>query len=74
MSQNAAESISTNPLHNSDTVIVHLNEFYCTAICDKQSRNLAMLTYIYISRHGLVLINILYAPAKVQTQNVSQLC
>ncbi len=41
--------IPTKPFHNHDIVSVHFNNFYCTEICDKLSRDLAMLTYIYIS-------------------------
>ncbi len=40
--------IPAKPLHNSDTVSVHFNEFYCTEICNKLRRDLAMLTYIYL--------------------------
>ncbi len=39
--------IPAKRLHNSDTVSVHFNHFYCTEICDKLMRDLAMLTYIY---------------------------
>ncbi len=41
--------ISAKPLHNSDTVSVHFNHFYCTDICDKLRKDLAMLTYIYLN-------------------------
>ncbi len=37
------------PLHNSDTVSVHFNHFYCMYICDKLKGDLAMLTYIYLN-------------------------
>ncbi len=37
------------PLHNIDTVSVHFNHFYCMGICDKLSRHLYMLTYIYLT-------------------------
>ncbi len=37
------------PLHNSDAVSVHFNHFYCMGICDKLSRHLSMLTYIYLN-------------------------
>ncbi len=40
--------IPTKPLHNSDTVSVYFNNFYCMGICDKLSRQLFRLTYIYI--------------------------
>ncbi len=36
--------IPSKPLHNSDTVSVHFNHFYCMGICDKLSRHLSMLT------------------------------
>ncbi len=36
-------------LHNSDTVSVHFNHFYCMGICDKLSWHLYMLTYIYLN-------------------------
>ncbi len=36
------------PLHNSDTVSVYFNNIYCTEICDKLSKDLAMFTYIYL--------------------------
>ncbi len=41
--------IPAKPLHNSDTVSVHFNDFYCMGICDKLSRHLSMLTYIYLN-------------------------
>ncbi len=41
--------ILAKPLHNHDTVSVHFNYFYCTEICDKLSRDLAMLTYKYLN-------------------------
>ncbi len=37
------------PLHNNDIVSVHFNHFYCMEICDKLSRDLDMLTYIYLN-------------------------
>ncbi len=40
--------IHTN-IHNSDTVSVHFNHFYCMGIYDKLSRHLYMLTYIYLN-------------------------
>ncbi len=39
--------IPAKPLHDSDTVSVHFNHFYCNGICDKLSRHLSVLTYIY---------------------------
>ncbi len=42
-------SIPAKPLHNSDTVSVHFNHFYYMGICDKLSRHLYMLTYIYLN-------------------------
>ncbi len=36
-------------LHNRDIVSVHFNYFYCMGICDKLSRHLSMLTYIYLN-------------------------
>ncbi len=36
-------------LHNSDTVSVHFNHFYYMGICNKLSRHLCMLTYIYLN-------------------------
>ncbi len=41
--------IPAKPLHNSDTVSVNFNHFYCMGICDKLSRHLYMLTYIYLN-------------------------
>ncbi len=40
--------IPAKALHNHDIVSVHFNHFYCMEICDKLSRDLAMLTYIYL--------------------------
>ncbi len=40
--------IATKPSRNSNTVSVHFNHLYCTEICDKLRRDLAMLTYIYL--------------------------
>ncbi len=45
-------NIPAKPLHNSDTVSVHFNHFYCMGICDKLSRQLYMLTYIYLNVDG----------------------
>ncbi len=36
-------------LQNHEIVSVHFNRCYCTDICDKLSRDLAMLTYIYLN-------------------------
>ncbi len=44
-----ALGIPAKPLHNSDTVSVHFNHFYCMGICDKLSKHLYMLTYIYLN-------------------------
>ncbi len=41
--------IPAKPLHNSDTVSVHFNNFYFTDICDKLRRVLSTLTYIYLN-------------------------
>ncbi len=41
--------IPAKPLQNNDTVSVHFNHFYCMGICDKLSRHLSMLTYIYLN-------------------------
>ncbi len=41
--------IPAKPLRNSDTVSVYFNHFYCMGICDKLSRHLYMLTYIYLN-------------------------
>ncbi len=46
--QNKTNFIPAKPLHNSDTVSVHFNNFYCIQICYKLRRDLAMLTYIYL--------------------------
>ncbi len=37
------------PLHNHDIGSVYFNHFYCTEICDKLGRDLAMFTYIYLN-------------------------
>ncbi len=37
------------PLHNSDTVSVHFNHFYCIGIFNKLSTYFYMLTYIYLN-------------------------
>ncbi len=47
--KDACIPIPAKPLHNSDTVSVHFNDFYCMGICDKLSRHLSMLTYIYLN-------------------------
>ncbi len=41
--------IPAKPLHNHDIVSVHFNHFHCMGICDKLSRHLYMLTYIYFN-------------------------
>ncbi len=41
-------NIPAKPVHNHDIVSVYFNHFYCMEICDKQSGDLAMSTYIYI--------------------------
>ncbi len=41
--------ILAKQLLNFDIVSVNFNHFYCTEICDKLSRDLAMLTYIYLN-------------------------
>ncbi len=41
--------ISAKPLHNHNIVSVHFIHFYCPEICDKLSRDLAMLTYTYLN-------------------------
>ncbi len=42
-------NIPAKQLHNSDTVSVHFNHLYCMGICDKLSRHLSMLTYMYLN-------------------------
>ncbi len=42
-------NIPAKPSHNHDIVFVHFNHFYCTEICDKLRRDLAMFTYIYLN-------------------------
>ncbi len=42
MHESAANMIHAKPLHNHDTSSVHFYHFYCTEICDKLSRDLAM--------------------------------
>ncbi len=44
-----ATYIPAKPLHIHDIVTVHFNHFYCTQICDKIRRDLAMFTYIYLN-------------------------
>ncbi len=41
--------VPAKPLHNDDIVSVHFNHFYCMGICDKLSRHLYMLNYIYLN-------------------------
>ncbi len=47
--QECVYNIRAKLLHNHDIVSVHFNNFYCMEICDKLSRDLAMLTYIYFN-------------------------
>ncbi len=42
------DHIPAKPSHNGDIVSVHFNNFYCTEICNKLRRDLAMATYIYL--------------------------
>ncbi len=35
--------------HTCQAFTLHFNHFYCTEICDKLRKDLAMFTYIYIS-------------------------
>ncbi len=44
---NRSGLIPAKPLHNHD--IVHFNHFPCTGICDKLSKHLSMLIYIYLN-------------------------
>ncbi len=44
-----ARYMPAKPLHNRDIVSVHFKHFYCMEICDKLSRHLSMLTYIYLN-------------------------
>ncbi len=44
-----ATLIPAKPFHNYDIVSVHFNHFYYTKICNKLSRDIAMLTYIYLN-------------------------
>ncbi len=41
--------ILAKPLHNRDIVSVHFNHFYCTEMCDKLKRGVAMFAYIYLN-------------------------
>ncbi len=41
--------IPAKPMHNHDIVSVHFNHFHCMRICDKLSKHLSMLTYIYLN-------------------------
>ncbi len=50
--------IPAKPLHNHDIVSVHFNNFhYCTDICNKPRRYLAMFTFIYLNVDGCWLIS-----------------
>ncbi len=42
-------NIPAKPLHNHDIVSVDFNNYYCMEICDKLSRDLTMLVYIYLN-------------------------
>ncbi len=44
-----SQEIPAKPLHNCDIVSVHFSNFYCMGICNKLSRHLSMLTYIYLN-------------------------
>ncbi len=48
-SSSAINYILAKPLHKRDTVSVHFNHLYCTDVCDKLRKELAMLTYIYLN-------------------------
>ncbi len=41
--------IPAKTLHNRHIVSAHFNHFHCMGICDKLSRHLSMLTYIYLN-------------------------
>ncbi len=41
--------IPAKPLHNRDIVSVHFNHFYYMGICDKLSKDLSVLIYIYFN-------------------------
>ncbi len=41
--------IAAKPLHNRDIASIHFNHFHCMGICDKLSRHLSMLPYIYLN-------------------------
>ncbi len=41
--------IPAKPLHNHELVSERFNHFYCMEICDKLSRDWAMLSYIYLN-------------------------
>ncbi len=41
--------IPAKPLHNCDIVSVHFKQFHWMGICDKLSRHLSMLTFIYLN-------------------------
>ncbi len=41
--------IPARPLYNCDIVSMYFNHFPCMGICNKLSRHLSMLTYIYLN-------------------------
>ncbi len=45
----ACPFIPAKPLYNRDIVSVHFNNFYYMGICNKLTRHLSMLTYIYLN-------------------------
>ncbi len=62
--------IPAKPLHNSDTVSVHFNHFYCMGIFSiawefATTKQALILVNLHISQRGLVLIIISYALIKV---------
>ncbi len=46
---NVDYSIPTKPLYNCDIGSVHFNHLYCMGMCDKLTRHLSMLIYIYLN-------------------------
>ncbi len=46
---NLPSHIPAKPSHNHDIVSEHFNNFSCMGICDKLSRHLSMLTYLYLN-------------------------
>ncbi len=56
--------------YNRDIVSEHFNHFHCIGICDKLTRHLSMLTYIYFNVDervikGIVHLNIIFSYMKV---------